>query len=67
MLSNKQSDLKLTPALPLKRRHPSALCYPSCSLAVVDYEVSAELSTSMNPVPVFAFPSAHGIEFIFRK
>lgn len=32
---------------------------------MVDYQVSAELSTFVNPVPVFAFPSAHGIKFIF--
>lgn len=32
---------------------------------MVDYQVSAELSTFMDPVPVFAFPSAHGIKFIF--
>lgn len=32
---------------------------------MVDYQVSAELSTFMNPVPVFASPSAHGIKFIF--
>lgn len=39
-------------------------CNPSHPLAVVDYQVSAELSTFMNPVPVFASPSAHGIKFI---
>lgn len=32
---------------------------------MVDYQVSAELSTFMDPVPVFASPSARGIEFIF--
>lgn len=37
---------------------------PSHPLAAVDYQVSAELSTFVNPVPVFASPSAHGIKFI---
>lgn len=31
--------------------------------ALVDYQVSAELGTSMNNVPVFASPSADGIRF----
>lgn len=40
---------------------------PCRPLAVVDYQVSAELSTFKNPVPVFASPSAHGIKFILRS
>lgn len=49
----------------LKYIFPSSLYYPSHGLAVVDYQVSAELSTFMDPVPVFAFPSARGIKCIF--
>lgn len=33
--------------------------------ALVDYQVRAELGTFMNHVPVFASPSARGINFIF--
>lgn len=58
------SDLDSAPGLLLKYSFPSWLCNPSHPLAVVDYQVSAELSTFMNPVPVFASPSAHGIKFI---
>lgn len=57
------TDLNSAPRLLLKDSFPSY--NPSHALAVVDYQVSAELSTFVNPVPVFAFPSAHGIRFIF--
>lgn len=57
------TDLNSAPRLLLKDSFPSY--NPSHALAVVDYQVSAELSTFVNPVPVFAFPSAHGIKFIF--
>lgn len=47
-----------------KHSFPSRRRNPSHPLAAVDYQVSAELSTFVNPVPVFASPSAHGIKFI---
>lgn len=64
-------SLSLTPILLLIYSWNAALhqmLYNPCrSLAVVDYQVSAELSTFKNPVPVFASPSAHGIKFILRS